>query len=59
MRVRLRPGPEMEALAATVRAIASSDVLPGPFDAPTQIPPVHRAWFRRVPGCNVWLLFTT
>ena len=42
---------------ATVRALAVAEVLPSPLDAEAAIPPVARAWVRRVPGANVWLWY--
>ena len=33
------------------------EILPGPQDAETLVPPVLRYWFRRVSGFNLWLLF--
>jgi hypothetical protein len=36
------------AIRATVRALASAEILPGPFDCETLVPPVQRWWVRRV-----------
>ena len=44
-------------LAATIARLQSGE-LPGPLDAETLVPPVARWWFRRVPGANLWVLFT-
>lgn len=44
-------------LAATIARLQSGE-LPGPLDAETLVPPVARWWFRRVPGTNLWVLFT-
>ncbi len=44
------------AVFATVGTLASADVLPGPMDAETVFPP-GRAYVRRVPGQNLWVLF--
>jgi len=44
-------------LAATLRSLEAAEVLPGPLDGETMIPPVRRAWFRRVAGANLWVLF--
>jgi hypothetical protein len=41
----------------TERALASAEVLPGPLDYETLIPPVARAWVRRVGGYNLWLYY--
>jgi hypothetical protein len=46
-----------QALAATFGRLQSG-VLPGPLDREMLIPPVRRAWWRRVPGCNLWVLFS-
>jgi hypothetical protein len=49
-------GPAARAVARTVAALAHGP-LPGPDDAETMVPPVHRLWFRRVPGHNLWLFY--
>jgi hypothetical protein len=56
---RLAPAGSQSAqsLAATLGRIQGG-VLPGPLDAEMLIPPVLRAWWRRVPGCNLWVMFT-
>ena len=54
----VRPGtPSARGLAATIARLQSGE-LPGPLDAETLAPPVARWWFRRVPGANLWVLFT-
>ena len=45
------------ALAATLRSLEAAEVLPGLLDGETMIPPVRRAWFRRVAGANLWILY--
>jgi hypothetical protein len=32
--------------------------LPGPLDYEVAIPPVSRAWCRRVASLNIWVLYT-
>jgi hypothetical protein len=58
-RARLvEPGTQVaQALASVIARLLSAE-LPGPQDAETLVPPVRRCWFRRIPGCNLWLLFT-
>jgi hypothetical protein len=51
-------GEQARALGALVRSLAASSVLPVPFDGVTLIPPVLRVFVRRVPGANLWVLFT-
>lgn len=46
-----------QALAATLARLTVGE-LPGPFDAPTLVPPSRRCWFRRVPHCNLWVFYT-
>jgi hypothetical protein len=41
---------------ATVAALADADELPGPGDDETRFGP-GRAFVRRVPGRNVWILY--
>jgi hypothetical protein len=45
------------ALAATLRSLEAAEVLPGPLDGETMIPPVRHAWFRRVAAANPWVLY--
>ena len=45
------------AIIATVRILASAEILPGPFDYEVLIPPVQRAWVRRVASHNLWLYY--
>lgn len=45
------------AIRATVHALTTAELLPGPLDYETLIPPVQRAWVRRVPGHNLWLFY--
>jgi len=55
---RLKPrGATATALAATLRSLEAAEVLPGPLDGETMIPPVRRAWFRRVAAANLWVLY--
>lgn len=55
---RLKPrGATAITLAATLRSLEAAEVLPGPLDGETMIPPVRRAWFRRVAGANLWVLY--
>lgn len=54
----VRPGtPIAQGLAATIARLQLGN-LPGPLDAETLVPPTARWWFRRVPGANLWVLFT-
>ena len=56
---RHRVGPETvagRALFALLTAMLSAE-LPGTQDAETQVPPVHRYWFRRVGHLNLWVYF--
>jgi hypothetical protein len=43
--------------AATLARLTTAR-LPGSQDSPTLVPPVLRAWARRVPGFKLWLFFT-
>ena len=43
---------------AAERALASAEILPGPLDYEVLIPPVRRAWVRRIPGHNLWLYYS-
>ena len=58
-RLLAQPGsPAAAALAATIARLLAAD-LPAPQDAYTMIaPPVIGYWFRRVPGCNLWVLYS-
>jgi hypothetical protein len=49
--------PATAAIKVTERAILSAAEIPGPLDYEVGIPPVHRAWCRRIPGHNLWLLY--
>jgi hypothetical protein len=49
--------PAAAALAATLARLTTA-TLPGPQDSPVLVPPVLRAWSRRVPGFNLWVFFT-
>jgi hypothetical protein len=49
--------PQLQAIKAAERALASAELLPGPLDYEILIPPVHRAWVRRIPGHNLWLFY--
>ena len=49
-------GPAAFAVSATVGAL-TREPLPGPGDYEALIPPVVRAWCRRVTGFNLWLLY--
>ena len=54
----VRPGTSSaQGLAATIARLQLAE-LPGPLDSETMAPPVARWWFRRVPGSNLWVLFT-
>jgi hypothetical protein len=44
------------ALSSTLRAMLNAE-LPGPLDFEALIPPVERAWVRRVSGCNLWVFY--
>ncbi len=44
------------ALSATIRVMLSAE-LPGPLDFEALIPPIRRAWVRRVSGCNLWVFY--
>jgi hypothetical protein len=51
----VRPGTERSrALAAALRALASSPDLPAPQDYQAVRRPTGRAWVRRVAGENLW-----
>lgn len=55
---RLKPrGTAAMALAATLRSLEAAEMLPGLLDGETLIPPVRYAWFRRVAGANLWVLY--
>jgi len=57
-RAGVRPrSPEHAAIRATVRALASAEILPGPLDCETLVPPVQRWWVRRIPGHNLWIFY--
>lgn len=57
-RARLRPGtPDGRALARTIRALLDAEILPGALDVVVPIPPVARAYVRRVAGRNLWLWY--
>jgi Txe/YoeB family toxin of Txe-Axe toxin-antitoxin module len=47
----------LQAIKAAERALASAELLPGPLDYETLVPPVQRAWVRRIPGHNLWLFY--
>ncbi|MFW5921325.1 MAG: hypothetical protein ACOCUS_05745 [Polyangiales bacterium] len=40
-----------------MRALAEAEDLPSPDDYQALIPPVRRAWVRRVPGEPLWLYY--
>jgi hypothetical protein len=44
-------------VAGTIRGLCSGK-LPGAEDFVTLVPPTSASWVRRVPGANLWLLFT-
>jgi hypothetical protein len=54
--VRAR-SPQLQAIKATERALASAEILPAPLDCKATIPPVHFAWVRRVGALNLWLYY--
>jgi hypothetical protein len=54
--VRAR-SPQSVAIMTTVRNLASAEILPGPLDYETIVPPVHRWWVRRLGGLNLWLYY--
>lgn len=43
-------------IAAALRALQSASELPGPLDAEGSVPPVGRAWVRRLPN-NTWIWY--
>lgn len=49
--------PEARRLGATIRAICEAGELPGPQDQDVPIPPIAKAYVRRVPGMNLWLYY--
>lgn len=44
-------------VAATLRALTSAAALPSAGDVEAMIPPVVRAWVRRVNGENLWVWY--
>ncbi len=44
-------------VAAVLRALTTAETLPGAGDVESAIPPVARAFTRRVPGENVWIWY--
>ena len=44
-------------MAAVLRALATAEALPGPGDVEAGIPPVARAFTRRVHGENLWVWY--
>ena len=54
----VKPGSDAQlAAAATVRALAAAERLPSPGDTSALLPPVARAFVRRVTGHNLWLWY--
>ena len=57
-RAEIRPrSSQSAAIIATVRALASAEILPSPLDYEARLPPVQRAWVRRVASHNLWLYY--
>jgi hypothetical protein len=49
--------PTRHALRGTLRAL-TDDALPGRQDYEIVVPPTRFAWVRRVPGRNLWAIYT-
>jgi hypothetical protein len=48
---------ESRAVAACLRVVADAPDLPEVVDVAVAVPPVLRAWCRRVSGRNLWVVF--
>ncbi len=49
--------PKGASVAATLRALTRAEALPEAADTEAMIPPVARAWVRRVGGENLWVWY--